>query len=167
LVALLIAHWWRSGPLPRVAAVVVLLVLTLAGALDVWSVIGSEKSKIQVFDRDGVKFAAAIEQQTRPRSLVLHAPTFNHPVFLSGRQPFMGYPGHIWTHGLSYQEREATIKRIYAGSAESASLLSKAGIEYVVVSPMERQLMPVNETFFAIYPLVTEAGGYRLYKIMR
>ncbi|HEX8000704.1 MAG TPA: hypothetical protein VF528_20150 [Pyrinomonadaceae bacterium] len=167
LVALLLAHLWRSGPVPRVTAVALLLCLTLAGALDVWSVIGSEKSKIQVFDHEGVRFAQALEQQTRPRALILHAPTFNHPVFLTGRQPFMGYPGHIWTHGLSYQERETMIKRIYAGGPDAASLLSTAGIEYVVVSPMERQLMPVNDYFFAIYPLVVEAGSYRLYRTTR
>ncbi|MBD0326064.1 MAG: hypothetical protein ICV68_06525 [Pyrinomonadaceae bacterium] len=167
LVALLLAYLWRSGPVPRVVAVALLLVLTLAGALDVWSVVGSEKSKIQVFDRDGVRFAEALEQQTRPRALILHAPTFNHPVFLTGRQPFMGYPGHIWTHGLSYQERETMIKRIYAGGPDAASLLSQAGVEYVVLSPMERQLMPVNAAFFVQYPLVVETAGYRLYKTTR
>lgn len=172
LVALLLARWWRSGAWLRGAAAVCLLALTLAGALDVWGVVGSEKAKTQEFDRDGVKFAEMLEQKTQPRALVLHAPTFNHPVFLTGRQSFMGYPGHIWTHGLQYVERETLIKRIYAGGPEAASLLSKAGIEYVVVGPLERQLAEqkltkVNEAFFAQYPLIVEAGDYRLYKITR
>lgn len=165
LVALLLARWWRQGAWLRGAAAACLLALTLAGALDVWGVVGSEKGKTQEFDRDGVKFAQMLEQKTRPRALVLHAPTFNHPVFLTGRQSFMGYPGHIWTHGLQYQEREALIKRIYAGAAEAAHLLAQAGVEYVVVSPLERQLMAINEAFFAQYPLIVEAGEYRLYKV--
>jgi hypothetical protein len=170
LVALVLVRLWRSGPLLRGAAVVCMLVLTLAGALDVWSVVGSEKSKIQEFDREGITFAAMLEQQTRPRSLVLHAPTFNHPVFLTGRQSFMGYPGHIWTHGLKFQEREAMIRRIYAGAPDAQQLLAKAGIEYVVVGPLERQYMSansmtVNDLFFARFPVAFEAAGYRLYKI--
>jgi hypothetical protein len=167
LVALLLARWWRNGALWRAAAVASLLGLVLAGALDVWGVVGSEAAKVQEFDRDGIKFAAMLEGQTRPRSLVLHAPTFNHPVFLTGRQSLMGYPGHIWTHGLKYQDREAMIKRIYAGGPDAAALLASAGVEYVVVSPVERQLMWVNDAFFAQYAVIAEAGGYRLYKIAR
>lgn len=168
LVALLLVRLWRSGPVWRGAAVCCLLALTLSGALDVWSVVGSEKSKIQEFDREGISFAATLEQKTRPRALILHAPTFNHPVFLTGRQSFMGYPGHIWTHGLKYQDREAMIRRIYAGAPDAEALLANAGIEYVVVGPLERQLMPqVNDLFFARYPLAFEAAGYRLYKTAR
>lgn len=167
LVALLLARWWRGGVLLKAAAVACLLVLVSAGALDVWSVVGSKASKIQEFDRDGMNFALTLEQQTRPRALILHAPTFNHPVALTGRQSLMGYPGHIWTHGLKYQDREAAIKRIYAGAADAASLLASTGIEYVVVSPMERELMWVNDEFFAQYPIIVETGDYRLYKIAR
>jgi hypothetical protein len=164
LVALVVARLWRSGPLFGGVAFVLLLTLTLAGALDVWSVVASKTSKFQEFDRNGITFAERVEQNTPPRALILHAPTFNHPVFLTGRQSLMGYPGHIWTHGLEYRDREAMIRRIYAGGAETASLLSGAGVEYVVVGPLELQAMPVNEAFFAHYPLVAEAGGYRLYK---
>jgi hypothetical protein len=165
LVALLLARLLRSDVLPlRGAAIALLLALTLAGALDVWGVVGSTATKIQEFDRDGVRFAEAVEQNTRPRSLILHAPIFNHPVFLTGRQSLMGYPGHIWTHGLKYQDREALIRRIYAGGPETASLLSSAGVEYVVVGPLELQAMPVNEAFFAHYPVAASAGSYRLYK---
>lgn len=166
LVALLLARLWRGGgALLRGAMIALLLSLTLAGALDVWSVVASRAVKLEEFDRDGISFAEALERQTRPRALIMHAPTFNHPVFLTGRQSLMGYPGHIWTHGLRYQEREALIKRIYAGGIDAAGLLSSAGVEYVVVSPLERQLMWVNDAFFAQYPLVVEAGDYQLYKI--
>ena len=48
------------------------------------------------------------------RELLLHAPTYNHPVFLSRRKSFMAYPGHLWSGGLSYAEREAEIRRVYS-----------------------------------------------------
>jgi len=101
--------------------------------------------------------------------LILHAPTYNDPVYLTGRRTFLGYPGHVWSHGIDYSKREAELKRIYAGSAEAPALIERTGIEYVVVGPLERgelrqQGITLNESFFARYKKVGEAGEYRLYK---
>ena len=118
-----------------------------------------------MFDASGIQFAEMIKQQTAPRALVMHAPVHNHPVFLTGRRSLMGYPGHIWTHGLEYVQRESEIKRIYAGGADAPTLMRKYEIEYVVVSPLERNIMIVNEQFFSKFEIVGDVGGYRLYKI--
>ena len=67
--------------------------------------------------------------------MILHAPVYNDPVYLTGRRTFLGYPGHIWSHGLNYERREAELKRIYAGSQDAAQLIEQNGIEYVVVGP--------------------------------
>jgi hypothetical protein len=167
LVALLLARLLRDArPVVRGAGVVLVITLTLAGALDVWRVV-SKAEEYGEFDRDGVAFAQVIERETAPRSLVLHAPIHNDPVFLTGRRSLMGYPGHIWTHGLEYAQREQEIRRIYAGSADADALLKKLGVEYVVVSPLEKYVMPVSDAFFARYAKVGEVGEYRLYKIPR
>jgi uncharacterized membrane protein len=89
----------------------------------------------------------------------------NHPVFLTGRRSLLGYPGHVWTHGLEYGEREAEIKRVYAGAPDADAILRKYGVEYVVVSPLERNILSVNEQFFSKFQIVGEVGEYRLYKI--
>ena len=77
----------------------------------------------------------------------------------------MGYPGHVWTHGLEFAQRESEIKRVYAGAPDATAILRKYGVNYVVVSPLERNLMNVNEQFFSKFQLVGEVGGYHLYKI--
>jgi hypothetical protein len=166
LVALFLARLMRGRWVLRAASVVLILVLTLAGALDIWSVI-SRAAEFRIFDADGVRFAEAVKMQTEPRSTILHAPTFDTPIFLTGRRSLMGYPGHIGSHGISYQEREREIRRIYAGDMDAVSLLAKYAVEYVVVGPHEQREMPVNEAFFARYRLVGETGEYRLYKIER
>jgi uncharacterized membrane protein len=86
---------------------------------------------------------------------------------LTGRRSLLGYPGHIWTHGLEFAPREADIKRIYAGAPGADDLLTKYGVEYAVVGPLERNMMPVNQAFFEHYTKVGEVGGYSLYKITR
>lgn len=163
LVALLLARLWQQKGWQRVFGVILFVGVTFSGALDVVSIsLGS--AKYQVFDPNGVAFAEVIKRQTHPRSLIVHAPVHNAPVFLTGRRSLMGYPGHIWTHGLEFSVREREIRRIYAGDSDAMQLLRQYGIEYAVVSPLERNVMPVNEQFFLSFQKVGEVGAYRLYK---
>ena len=168
LVALVLARLWRRGGAWRAAALALLLAQTAAGGLDVWRAASGAVER-RSFDPAGVAFADVVRRVTEPRSLILHAPTYNDPVYLTGRRTFRGYPGHGWSHGINYAEREAALKRIYAGAPEAAALIQQSGIEYVVVGPLEReelgkQGVTVNESFFNRYRRVGEAGGYRLYK---
>src|SRR5687767_3132055 len=164
LVALLLARLWEGGGIKRVAAVSMFTILIAAGSLDVASIL-FRPTNHQVFDRGGIQFAEAMKKQTAPRVLVMHAPVHNHPVFLTGRRSLMGYPGHIWTHGLDYAQRETEIKRVYAGTSDADSIIRRNGIDYVVVGPHERNIMLVNEVFFSKFQMLGDVGGYRLYKV--
>lgn len=166
IVALLLARLWHQRGLPRILAVLLFVCVTLAGSVDVATIILSS-AKYQVFDRPGIQFAEIVKRETEPRARIVHAPVHNHPVFLSGRRSLMGYPGHIWTHGLEYRQREAEIKRLYAGGPDAGGLLGKYDIKYAVVGPHERNVANVNDQFFSSFTKVGEAGGYRLYEIAK
>jgi hypothetical protein len=166
LVALLLSRLWRAGPGQRTLAVALFVCLTLAGALDVASIV-LRSTEYQLFDPFGVKFAEVVKENTEPRSTLIHAPVHNTPVFLTGRRSLMGYPGHIWSHGVAFTDREREIKRIYAGAPDAESLLAKYQVEYAVVGPLEKLVMPVNEQFFSRFQKVGQSGEYRLYKITR
>jgi len=164
IVALVLARLWEGNAWKRALAAILFVVLTLAGGLDVFALL-TQQGEYQEFDRDGVTFAEMIKQQTPPRSTVLHAPIHNTPVFLTGRRSIIGYPGHIWTHGIDFGPRESDVKKIYSGSLDAADLLSKYGVDYVVIDPQEHSVMPVNDGFFSHYPEVATIGAYHLYKI--
>ncbi|HSE18020.1 MAG TPA: hypothetical protein VLB46_13275 [Pyrinomonadaceae bacterium] len=164
LVAILLARLWQQGRIRSVIAVVLFVCVTLAGALDVAG-IAMRSVKYQVFDANGLRFAELIKAQTAPRSMIIHAPVHNTPVFLTGRRSLMGYPGHIWTHGLQFVQREGEIKRIYLGMPDAEQLIKKYGIEYLVVGPQERIVTPVNDQFVSRFQKVGEVGEYQLYKI--
>jgi hypothetical protein len=164
LVAWLLAQWWRQRSLVRWLAPVVLATLLLAGALDVLRVV-SEASEYQEFDAQGIAVANLISAQTAPRALVLHAPTYNSPVFLTGRRSLLGYPGWMWSRGLDYSERSADIARIYLGAPEAEALLRKYNADYVLVGPMELASYKVNEQFWSKYKTLARAGAYRVYQI--
>lgn len=166
LVALVLARLWEARSWRRAVAAALFVSLTLAGGLDLWRV-ASGAFVSRVFDRGGIDFAGMVRERTSPRSLILHAPTYHHPIALTGRRSLMGYPGHVWSHGLDPGSREAEIKRMYSGAPDAAVLLARYGIDYVAVGWSERLQMPINEPFFEQYPLVGEAGGYRLYRVSR
>src|SRR5262249_35087087 len=149
LVALLLARLWEGTTGHRIFAAVLLVGLTLAGGLDVFALL-TRQGEYQEFDRDGVSFAGIVKQQTPPRAPILHAPIHNTPIFLTGRRSVMGYPGHIWTHGIDSGPRETEIRKIYAGAPDALALLAKYGVDYVVVCPQERSVMnPVNDAFLS------------------
>jgi hypothetical protein len=164
LVALLISRLWQRRGMWRPVSALLFVCVTLAGALDVAAIILRSK-KYQIFDRAGIEFSELVKQRTAPRALIAHAPVHNHPIFLTGRASLMGYPGHIWTHGLDYQQRRDEITRIFAGTPDAPLLIEKYGIQYAVLGPLERKELQVNERFLSLYPKVGEAGGYELYKI--
>jgi hypothetical protein len=164
IVSLLLARLAEGSIWRRGAAVVLFVSLTLAGGLDLWRV-ASDAFEARIFDRRAIEFAAVVAATTGRSSLVLHAPIPNHPVALTGRQSLMGYPGHVWSHGLDAGGREADIKRIYAGGADAEGLLARYAIDYVVVGPAEHRYMLVNERFFERYPRLGKPNGYRLYRI--
>ncbi len=164
IVALFLARLWNGDLWHRVIAACLFLVLTLAGGLDVYALV-SRQGEYEEFDREGVTFAETIKQQTPPNAMILHAPIHNTPIFLTGRRSLMGYPGHIWTHGIDSGPREADIKRIYEGGPDALALLAKYRVDYVVVDPQERSVMKVNDAFFNRFKEIVSVGDYHLYKV--
>lgn len=166
LVALLLARLLRADWVRRTAAVAAIVVLTLAGGVDVWRAV-SGQTVYEEFDRDSIALAARIREITPKRALMLNAPIWNATVFLTGRPTLLGYTGHVFSRGLPYADREADIARIYAGDAEADQLLAKYGIDYIVVSPIERSHLTVNDAYFGQFTRVAEAGEYVLYEVPR
>jgi hypothetical protein len=164
LVALLLVRLWRQGNLRRVVAFALFVCVILAGSLDVGSIV-LKAWKYQIFDQAGIEFAEIVKRETAPRELIIHAPVHNHPVFLTGRRSLMGYPGHIWTHGLEFVGRESQVRRFYSGSPDAVELQQKYGITSAVVGPLEHNFTNVNDQYFSRFPTLGAAGEYRLYKV--
>jgi hypothetical protein len=164
LVAALLARLLRSGPVPRVAGVLLFFVAVLAGALDVWRVALPVRSYV-LLDPEALAVAERIAEVTPPRAIVLHAPNYASPVPLSGRRSVLGYEGHIWSQGLHAGRRAELIAVAYQGVAGVDDLLRNLGVDYVFVGPQERQAYKVDEAFLARLPLVIDGPTYRLHRV--
>jgi hypothetical protein len=164
IVAILLAQCLRQRRAWRVLAGAVLCTLMLAGVLDLSRVV-LHNVQLQEFDNDGIAIAQEIVKLTGPRALILHAPTYDTPVFLTGRRSLLGYPGQIWSRGLDPGSRESDIHSIYSGTANARELLDRYAVNNVLVGPQERSMMVVNSRFFGDFRLIGKSGAYSLYQI--
>jgi len=163
-VGLALAWMWRYSAALKIAAAACFLILVFSGALDVLRTVSGAVS-YKVFDADAVTIANRIKGTTKPDALFLNAPTYNTAVVLSGRRSLMRYPGHLSSHGIDYKQRESDVAQMYRGGPAAAALLEKYGIDYVLISPIERSSLSPNEAFFATFPLAAESGQYKIYKV--
>jgi hypothetical protein len=162
-VAALLARLSRRGWPAALLAAALLGLLTLSGGLDLWRT-ASGQVRLVVFDADAVAFADEVRRHTTPRAVVLHLPTYDSPVYLTGRRSVIGYPGHLWSQGLPGNERGVEVQLMYQGGAPSDQLLSRYGVRDVVVGPGERAQLRIAPEFLATLDLVVERGPYQLYR---
>jgi len=123
---------WKyvCAPLPVPARGVVLSVLFFTGAISL--VAGLD-------GRHGYRLASRSEL-VETAALVAHlpidtrfatAPDYAHPVLMAGRRVAMGYDGHLWSHGLDYQEDEAALNRLMLGAPTWRNDAKSLGVDHL------------------------------------
>jgi hypothetical protein len=162
LVAFVLARLWQERTLRRWITGAVLVTLTLSGALDILRGI-TPATRFQEFTRDGISMAELMRVVTPPRALVLHAPEWNSPVFLTGRRSLLGFPGWIWSRGLDTTQRDRDIHAIYSGAPDAAGLMEKYHVDYVLLGPSER-FLPASQEFWNRCSRLAQIGDYQLLK---
>jgi hypothetical protein len=113
------------------------------------------------WDNDAIAFANHIQAITPRQAVIVTAPYHNNPVALSGRRAYLGFSGHVWSHGGNPFEREPAIAQFYNNTLAT---LPDIKADYVVVGPVERR----DFTTLTIRPewvLAATAGPYELYQV--
>jgi len=160
IVARVLARATRRGGWAGPLGWLGVIAATLSGALDVARV-ASRRIEQPLFDTDGVALARRIAESVPPAALILHAPTYNSPVYLSGRRSLLGYPGHIPSQGLDAGDREETIRRVYLGALAPSEVRAPRPLDFILVGPQERALGVLDERLLAS-PAVLAVGPYTL-----
>jgi uncharacterized membrane protein len=80
----------------------------------------------------------------------------------------MGYPGHLWTHGIDYGSREQDLRILFHGGTQARDVIGRYKVDYLLVGPIERRVFTPDETALAVeYPLVFDQANYKLYRVRR
>lgn len=147
----------------RIILVIVILLIAahgVSGAIDLVKTGLPTATTWGEWDADSIAMAKEIQRVTPPGSVVVTAPYHNTPVALAGRRMYLGFPGHVWSHGGSHWEREAAVQPFYEGQSE----LPETPVHFAVVGPVERQRYP-NLTIRPDWILVAETSQQQLYRL--
>lgn len=142
LPAAVAALLWMIGKRPLLLAPIAALLvmsLILAGILDLTRAIRPNSEDHREFSNYEVKLAAWLRENTPKRAIFLVAPSYNSPIVLTGRSVVLGYPGHIWSHGLPLQAREQDVRIMSKGEEHAAELFKHYGVTYVMLGWRERE----------------------------
>lgn len=114
-------------------------------------------------ERELNKAAVVLKNQNVNQGLVI-TPTYEHPALLLGYKLYMGYPGHVWSHGYKYLPREQMVNRLYSGDDIVKESLSKDGARLIYRGPLEkrRETAPLDTKGLS---KVGEALDHELYLI--
>ena len=162
LVSYLLVSLLRTSSLAiRGFAIAFFIFHILSGALDVWQLIPPGSPTWQVWSSHDVSFSKQIIANTKPDDIILTAPIHNSAAALAGRSQYLGYPGHVWTHGNNFWQREQATKQFYAGQIKQ---LPETNPNYILVGPAEKSLYP-SLKIQPDWQLVTRQNEYSLYKL--
>jgi hypothetical protein len=135
-VAAVLVEGWQRGRKWRFAVVAVFVSLTLSGALDFYRLFTVIPDQ-EVYSRADLEFGDLIRMKTASKSLIMSAPVPTSHVLLTGRRLFVGYPGTIWTHGLSFEGYQEALFSVYQGRPDAEQVLKNRKIEYVLLTTKE------------------------------
>jgi hypothetical protein len=163
----LLSRMFQRGLGSAIVATVLLVMLVLAGALDLARASDYSVSANQFTDTRGLEVADWVRGHTSPEAVFVVAPEHNSPIpTLAGRRELIGYPGWLWTYGLpDYVQKGDDDKRILDGDASASDLVSKYGVDYVMIGPQEIPLGASRAYWDEHSTLVYDNGEYAVYRV--
>jgi len=162
-----LSRMFQRGLGSAIVAAALLAVLVLAGALDLTRASDYSVSANQFTDTRGLDVAEWVRGHTNPNAVFAVAPEHNSPVpTLAGRRVLIGYAGWLWTYGLpDYGQKGDDDKRILEGDPSAADLVTKYGVDYVMIGPQEIPLGASRAYWDEHGTLVYDNGEYSIYKV--
>ncbi len=167
LSCIIIAHWLVNLARKKKQYALAALLVLFSVASAILSMQRERLIQWRSFSQTEMAAAQFVIENTAPKSIFLTAPQHNQPILcLAGRTLLMGYGGWLWTHGYQSKEREADIKKIYAGDMQTLELLRRYKVNYIYLSPAEIGSFNPNVDFLNLqFPVVYQSDGITIYKV--
>ena len=164
---LVAAFFTRNRIAAAIITIPLLVLMGLSGGLDLSRASDLSLSAVLFTDTRGIAVAAWVRSHTSPTATFAVADEHNSPIpTLAGRRELTGYPGWLWTYGLSdYVQKEADLKAILDGDPSAPELVRKYAIDYVMIGPQE---IPrgASRAYWDLHgTLVYDDGEYAVYRV--
>lgn len=151
--------WWIRGLLFRTLFVM----LIFSGTLNL--VHELQSGGWDEYTVEEIEMAGRIRSRTLTTDVFLSIPVHNNLFTLTGRAVVLGYPSHVYSHGIDPSAVEADIERIYRGEDDAEALLIRHGVDYVLVGPRERNRYGEAVEWFERYETLARVGGNVVYDV--
>jgi hypothetical protein len=151
----------------QIAAVACFLVMVSAGGLDTVRAM-QRSTAIPWVEHDDLDAASWLRANSQPDDVIVYgANNISAVAALSGRRAVSGYPG--WTYDLGLADwaiRWSDTGVILSGGPDARSDVSRYGVDYVVMGPIERSEFGGSDDYWmANGTLVFQQGDYRIYRV--
>jgi hypothetical protein len=163
--SVLVAAWLLKLADARGQRLISFLLAFLCVASGLAALQSESHARTRLFTDDDLAAASFVREHTAPRSLFLTAPVINQPVLcLAGRRVVRGPTSWLWSHGYEFREREADVRRIYAGADDAFELLHYYGVDFVYLGDAERDGLKADASFFErSFPVIYRGPGINIY----
>lgn len=127
--------------------------ISLLGGLD-RSHTGYEIAKLS--ELEPVEFAV---RYLPPDSTFAGCPTYNHPLLLCGCKMVEGYAGHLFSHGIAYQDRDKQLTALMDGAPDWRQIADSLRVRYLYWGSREQAAYPASTQPWKDLPVVA-AGDW-------
>jgi hypothetical protein len=100
-----------------------------------------------------------------PEAVFAVYPTYNHPALVAGHRVVLGFPGHLWSHGLDYRSEEALLNKVMAAEPGWEQLCPKLKIDYLFWGRFEQEHYPTSAHSWESYPVVAQGDWGKVYDL--
>lgn len=66
-------------------------------------------------------------------------PTYNHPLSALGYKLAMGYEGHLWSHGIDFEDRRNQLRQLMTGAKNWRKIAREMGVQFIFWGERERE----------------------------
>jgi hypothetical protein len=105
---------WLSRLQPA-AAVLAGCILFIPGTISIISSLPGNNEGVQLYQTAELSEAKAALMDLDKDAVLAVLPGPNHPAMFWGAKVAVGYPGHMWTHGIDSSDREQQLEKIFRG----------------------------------------------------
>lgn len=132
---------WRTWvkDLSPVVAFFVGCILFFSGALSLVSSLPGNSKGVQLYKAADIWESRTALMDVPQNSVLAVVPDPNHPAMFWGAHVAMRYPGHLWSHGIDYTEREKHLDDIYKGKGDWLALAREIGVTYIYWGEHEKR----------------------------
>ncbi len=159
---------WRTLP-GRLSPIIIGLVgcvVFLPGAISLVSSLPGNSGGVELYRAEEINEAKAALMDVPVNSVLATAPDPNHPAMFWGAKVAMGYTGHLWSHGVHYDERAPKLESLLKGSGDWLSTARDIGVTHIYWGENEkRKYGPFNPPWLHQLKNVSRSAKIEVYDL--